>query len=113
MTDQTERIGMNEALFREVNERIDQLHDDLGGTKTFEIVCECGSAACTDRFPITNDDYGASLDDVWRCDVKRRDDSSGFAESCYVIYDGSVSGVVRGMRCADVGPGCPAGVSVM
>ena len=57
---------MNEALFREVNERIDQLHDDLGGTKTFEIVCECGSAACTDRFPITNDDYDALRADVHR-----------------------------------------------
>ena len=60
---------------------------------------------------ITNDDYGPSLHDVWRCDVKRRDDSSGFAESCYVIYDGLASGVVRGIRCADVGPGCPAGGS--
>lgn len=62
---------------------------------------------------ISNDDYGASLHDVWKCDVKRRGDSSGFAESCYVIYDGGVgvSGVVRGIRCADVGPGCPAGGS--
>ena len=58
---------------------------------------------------ISNDDYEPSLHDVWRCDVKRREASSGFAESCYVIYDGGVSGVFRGIRCADVGPGCPAG----
>jgi hypothetical protein len=55
---------MNEALFREVNERIDQLHDDLGGGNTFEIVCECGVAACTERFMITSDEYGALRRDV-------------------------------------------------
>jgi hypothetical protein len=60
---------------------------------------------------ITNDDYGPTLDEVWRCDVKQRDDSSGFAESCYVVYNGLESGVVWGIRCAAVGPGCPAGVS--
>jgi hypothetical protein len=60
---------------------------------------------------ITKDDYGAKLDEVWRCDVKARDDSSGFAESCYVVYNGLESGVVRGIRCAAAGPGCPAGGS--
>jgi hypothetical protein len=57
MSDQTARIGMNEALFREVNERIDQLQDDPGGVNTFFIVCECGTAACTERFSITHDEY--------------------------------------------------------
>ena len=57
---------MNEALFREVNERIDQLHDDLGEVSKFEIVCECGSAGCTERFQIGNDDYEALRADVHR-----------------------------------------------
>jgi hypothetical protein len=48
---------MNEALFREVNERIDQLQGDLGTVSSFEIVCECGVATCTERFSITNDEY--------------------------------------------------------
>ena len=48
---------MNEALFREVNERIDKLHDDLGSGDNFEIVCECGAASCTERFAITNEAY--------------------------------------------------------
>jgi hypothetical protein len=60
---------------------------------------------------ITNDDYGPSLQEVWRCDVNRRDDRSGFAESCYVVYSGLVSGIVRNIRCAAVGPSCPAGGS--
>ena len=53
MSDQTKRVGVNEALFREVNERIDQLQDELGTGSTFEIVCECGDAACVERLTIT------------------------------------------------------------
>ena len=57
---------------------------------------------------ITSDEYGAKLDEVWRCGVKQRD-SSRFAESCYVVYNELESGVVRGIACAAAGPGCPAG----
>jgi hypothetical protein len=57
VSDQTARIGLNEALFREVNERIDQLQGDLDSVDTFFIVCECGTAACTERFGITQDEY--------------------------------------------------------
>ena len=66
MSDRTERLGRNEALFREVNERIDQLQVDLGTPSTFEIVCECGDASCTERFSITNDDYRVLRQDVHR-----------------------------------------------
>ncbi len=55
---------MNEALFREVNERIDQLQDELGTGSTFEIVCECGDAACVERLTITADEYEALREDV-------------------------------------------------
>jgi len=61
-----ERIGMNEALFREVNERIEQLQDELGGGGSFEVVCECGDAGCIDRFSITSEDYKALREDVHR-----------------------------------------------
>jgi hypothetical protein len=66
VSDRSERIGMNEGLFREVNERIDQLQADLGGANTFEIVCECGTAACIERFSITSDEYEALREDVHR-----------------------------------------------
>ena len=39
-----ERIVKNEVLFREVNERIDEVHEPPDAS--FEIVCECGNAAC-------------------------------------------------------------------
>jgi len=57
VSDHTERIGMNEALFREVNEQIEKLQDDLGAPGTFAIVCECGRTDCMERFPITNEGY--------------------------------------------------------
>jgi hypothetical protein len=57
---------MNEALFREVNERIDQLQTDLGSPETFEIVCECGESSCTERFAITSGNYRTLREDVHR-----------------------------------------------
>jgi hypothetical protein len=66
VSDRGERIGMNEALFREVNERIDQLQVDLGGLNTFEIVCECGSPDCTERFLITSKAYRSLREDPHR-----------------------------------------------
>jgi hypothetical protein len=53
-----ERIGMNEAVFRDVNERI----QDVAGTfnltsEPLDLICECGDAACTDRISLTRDEY--------------------------------------------------------
>ena len=66
MSDRTERIGVNEALFREVNERIGRLQVDLEEPATFDIVCECGVADCTERFTITSAEYRALREDVHR-----------------------------------------------
>ena len=57
---------------------------------------------------ISNTEYGAHLDEVWKCDVKR-EGGSRFVESCYVVYNQGESGIERGIRCAAVGQGCPAG----
>ena len=57
MSDRTERIGANEALFREVNERISRVEEQFGQTQSFEIVCECGRADCEERFQITHAAY--------------------------------------------------------
>jgi hypothetical protein len=66
VSDRSERIGMNEALFREVNERIEQLQGDAAGANTFNIVCECGALDCTERFLITSDQYRVLRQDVHR-----------------------------------------------
>jgi hypothetical protein len=66
VSNQGERIGVNEALFREVNERIDQLTEELGTGSSFEIVCECGDAACVARVSITAEAYRELRADVHR-----------------------------------------------
>jgi hypothetical protein len=64
MSDRGHRVGVNEALFREVNDRIDELQGDLGRLSTFEIVCECGNSECLERFTISAGDYADVRRDV-------------------------------------------------
>jgi hypothetical protein len=47
------RVGLNEAIFRQVNEQIRSLNQDFGTTEgTMEVVCECGDGDCTDRLEV-------------------------------------------------------------
>jgi hypothetical protein len=46
-----ERVGKNEVLFRDVNERIKEINRGMGLEDGADFICECGSAACT--APIT------------------------------------------------------------
>jgi hypothetical protein len=57
----TRRVGMNEALFREVNERIGQLTDrfETARDETMEVVCECADPSCTERVEIGTHAYEA------------------------------------------------------
>ena len=54
MDPRTERVVKNEAVFREVNERINEVVRD---TKAAEYHCECGNATCTETIPMTVADY--------------------------------------------------------
>jgi hypothetical protein len=57
VSDRGARVGVNEALFREVNERIEDLQEQLGHAQSFDIVCECGDGQCMERFSITHVAY--------------------------------------------------------
>ncbi len=47
MEERERRLGRNEALFREVNERIERVSGALRtGTDTMTILCECGNLLC-------------------------------------------------------------------
>jgi hypothetical protein len=48
-----ERIGRNEALFRELNEGLTEA--DPRGTLT--VVCECGDAGCIDHLAVPRGEY--------------------------------------------------------
>jgi hypothetical protein len=54
MTSREERVGKNEALFREVNERIREVTTYDGDV---EFLCECGDASCTRAITMTLDEY--------------------------------------------------------
>ena len=53
------RRGMNESLFRLLNERLEERAADRGPESTFEIVCECAREDCTLRIPILIAEYEA------------------------------------------------------
>jgi hypothetical protein len=55
-----ERIGMNEAVFRDVNERIQDVATAFNlTTEPLDLICECGDAACVERISLTRDAYEA------------------------------------------------------
>jgi hypothetical protein len=56
VSEQEERIARNEALFREVNERIAESAQRFESDRA-EFVCECAAQDCTERVEATLDEY--------------------------------------------------------
>jgi hypothetical protein len=61
MAQSLERLARNQALFREVNERINQVRPDTLGFAEF--VCECSDAVCSESVAIRSDEYEAVRSD--------------------------------------------------
>ena len=58
MASREERIGLNEAVFREVNERIEALARGFALTsQPLDLVCECGDASCVQRITMSHAAY--------------------------------------------------------
>ena len=58
MDPRAERIGRNEVLFRQVNERLMDLGTTVDRvTEHADFVCECGDASCTERIRLSLPDY--------------------------------------------------------
>lgn len=51
------RRGMNESLFRLLNERLEKRAVERSPEATLEIVCECAREECTVRIPILVAEY--------------------------------------------------------
>ena len=61
-----ERRVKAEALVREVNDRIREVHEALAGDEDvqLDLLCECGDESCTALLSVTLDEYEATrLDD--------------------------------------------------
>lgn len=53
-----ERLARNEALFREVNERLEELGRRTGTTDGgLDFVCECADESCTERIHLSLPEY--------------------------------------------------------
>ena len=55
---QARRVGLNEAIFRQVNEQIRDVNRELGTDEgTLTVICECGHADCTERLELSVSTY--------------------------------------------------------
>ena len=54
MDKRAKRVGENEVLFREINERLRELGESFSlVSDTTEFVCECANTSCTERVRMT------------------------------------------------------------
>jgi hypothetical protein len=56
--EQVRRVGLNESIFRQVNEQIESLNRDLGAeVPAMTAICECADGDCTQRLEIPISEY--------------------------------------------------------
>jgi len=56
--ERTEKVARNEALYRQVNERIEDLNEIFGEMSgEFFVVCECGDARCAEQIALSRHAY--------------------------------------------------------
>jgi hypothetical protein len=85
-----ERIGRNEALFREVNERIERVTETLQ-VEALTILCECGDPSCFERIQVSLPDYERVRADPTLFLIRAGHEDSDIEdvveehEDCYVI----------------------------
>jgi hypothetical protein len=57
MDQRAREVGRHQALFREVNERIEELAETFDLKDELTILCECGSGQCDERIVLRKDEY--------------------------------------------------------
>ena len=104
MDEQGKRIGKNEVVFREVNERLRELGETFSlVSEPAEFVCECGNSGCTERVQMPLSEYErVRSDPKWFLVV------NGHEEPEYerVITENEAYGIVEKL------PGGPAGIAI-
>ena len=56
--EQARRVGLNESIFRQVNEQIESLNREFGEElRMMTAICECANGDCTERLQIPVSDY--------------------------------------------------------
>jgi hypothetical protein len=58
LNERERRLGENEALYREVNERVRDLEEQFGLDREYlKFVCECAQLECMERIQLTAAEY--------------------------------------------------------
>ena len=57
MNERERRLGENEVLYRDVNERVRELNEQFGIDDRIEFVCECANLECSERITLTKAEY--------------------------------------------------------
>lgn len=64
MADREKRLALNEALFREINERLEsRIPVATAGESRLAVLCECANPDCTERIQIATAEYAAVRSD--------------------------------------------------
>ena len=57
-SERARRIGLNEALFRQVNEQLEELADTFRPeSEPLELICECGNIECAEQIRLDRSEY--------------------------------------------------------
>ena len=85
-----EREAQNQALFRQVNERIHEVLESLGDDgRPGEFVCECGRIDCATMMQLTQEEYEAARAGGERFIVVPGHEHSGI-DQVYARHEGFV-----------------------
>ena len=57
MDSRQQRVAKNEALFRRVNERIEEINEAVADASESDFLCECGDDDCTSPVSLTLAEY--------------------------------------------------------
>jgi hypothetical protein len=58
MSERERKLGLNEAMFREVNERVEELNRTFADfTDRLQVVCECADIGCAELIGVPAADY--------------------------------------------------------
>jgi len=98
------RVGKNEVIFREVNERLRELGEGFSlVSEQADFVCECGDSACTERVQMSLAEY-----EEIRSDAKRFLIVKGHEQLEYekIVEEREGYAIVEKL------PGGPAGIAI-
>lgn len=104
MDERGKRIGQNEVVFREVNERLRELGESFSlVSEVAEFVCECGNTSCTQRIQLALSEYEhVRSDPRWFVIVPGHEEPD---------YERVIS-EVAGYAIVEKLPGGPAGIAI-